>query len=328
MMSESDEEEPMTTTLTVSDQTGALDPATDARAFLAPHVTSYLEELTASTRTRQAYTHALARFLRFVEGKPFAALKRPLIVQYREELLQRMAARSASLYLAVVRNLFTWLEGHTQFPNIAGGVKGVRAPQEHARDTLSQDQGRALLAHLEAHAGSARGKRDLAIVTLLLHTGVRAVEAVRANVKDVSKHEGKDVLYVQGKGHADRDAYVLLLPAVGTAMQSYLAARATLDKVKPDDALFAGHGPRNTEGRLTTFHVERIVKRALRAIGLDSPRMTTHSLRHSAATRALHNGATLESVQAMLRHSNISTTQIYARAVSRLSDPAEGYVRF
>ena len=194
----------MTTTLTVSDQTGALDPATDARAFLAPHVTSYLEELTASTRTRQAYTHALARFLRFVEGKPFAALKRPLIVQYREELLQRLAARSASLYLAVVRNLFTWLEGHTQFPNIAAGVKGARAPQEHARDTLSQDQGRALLAHLEANAGSVRGKRDLAIVTLLLHTGVRAVEAVRANVRDVSKREGKDVLYVQGKGHADR----------------------------------------------------------------------------------------------------------------------------
>jgi len=317
-----------TMTLTVPDQAGAPDLAADARAFLAPQVTRYLDELTASTRTRQAYTHALACFLRFLEGKPFEALKRPLIVAYREELLQRLAARSASLYLAVVRNLFAWLEAQARFPNIAAGVKGARAPQEHARDTLSQDQARSLLAHLEANAGSVRGKRNLALVSLLLHTGVRAVEAVRANVRDVAKHEGQDVLYVQGKGHADRDAYVLLRPAVLTAMQSYLTARAALDKVRPDDALFTGHGPRNTEGRLTTFHVERVVKSALRAIGMDSPRMTTHSLRHSAATQALHNGATLESVQAMLRHANISTTQIYARAVSRLSDPAEGYVKF
>jgi len=300
----------------------------DAREFLNPYVDRYLAELSVSTKTRKVYAHVLARFLRFLSGRPLAELTRALIVAYREQLVQSMAARSVSLYLAPVRSLFTWLEAHTQFPNIAAGVKGVAAPRTHARDTLTVDQGKALLAHLEAQAMTLTGKRNLSLVSLLLHTGLRGIEAVRANVEDRADHEGEAVLYVQGKGRDDRDEFVLLTTAVDTVISSYLTARAQHDQIRPRDPLFVGHGPRNTEERLTTYHLEHLVKAALRAIGLDSPRMTTHSLRHSAATLALHNGASLESVQAMLRHVNIATTQIYARAVSRLSDPAERYVIF
>ena len=80
---------------------------------------------------------------------------------------------------------------------------------------------------------------------------------------------------------------------------------------------------RNRNRRLTTRSVSRIIKEHLREIGLDSPRLTAHSLRHTAITLSLQAGATIQEAQALGRHANINTTLIYAHNIDRIAHAPE-----
>jgi integrase/recombinase XerC len=92
------------------------------------------------------------------------------------------------------------------------------------------------------------------------------------------------------------------------------------------DPLFAGVGNRNAGGRLTTRSISGIEKGALVSAGLNSDRLTAHSLRHTAATLNLLNGGTLEETKQLLRHTNINTTLIYAHALERANNQSEARI--
>ena len=157
----------------------------------------------------------------------------------------------------------------------------------------------------------------------MLHTGVRDVEAMRANKGDLGTSGGHEVLRIRGKGRDEADEFVKISPALDRDIRAYLKMRGSLEASAP---LFASCAPRNRGGRLTTRSISRIVKDALRGIGIDDPRYTAHSLRHSAITFALLAGAELEDAQAMARHADISTTMIYSHHVDRLANAAEDRV--
>ena len=112
-----------------------------------------------------------------------------------------------------------------------------------------------------------------------------------------------------------------MLPlAVEAMIKEYLEARGNVDANAP---LFAGIGNRNKGGRLTTDTISRIVKKAFKANGMNSKRLTAHSLRHSAATAMLLSGMELTQVQQVLRHKNINTTLVYSHHLDRLKNYAE-----
>lgn len=184
------------------------------------------------------------------------------------------------------------------------------------------------------------GKRDYAIMLLMCVGGLRTIEISRANVDDVRTLGDFTVLYVQGKGRKDRTEFVKLPEPVLKAINEYLRERAncveksdgtdrTVDgdrAVKETAPLFASTSNRNRNGRLTTRTISGIAKRAMRQAGFDSPRLSAHSLRHSAVTLSLLAGADLAEVQAFARHSNISTTQIYSHAVDRINSMCENVI--
>ena len=112
-----------------------------------------------------------------------------------------------------------------------------------------------------------------------------------------------------------------MLPAqVENLINQYLQKRGNYS---PSDPLFAGIGNRNINGRLNTISISRIVKTAFKSVGLDSKRLTAHSLRHSAATAMLLNGVDLVKVQQILRHKNVNTTLIYSHHLERLKNHGE-----
>jgi len=117
------------------------------------------------------------------------------------------------------------------------------------------------------------------------------------------------VLFVHGKRCSEKNDFMVLTEALQADINRYLAERKSLS---PTDPLFASTSNRNKGGRLTTRSMSGIVKNALRAIGLDSEHYTAHSLRHTSVTYALMAGASVEETQKMARHSDISTTMIYA----------------
>ena len=143
---------------------------------------------------------------------------------------------------------------------------------------------------------------------------------VRADCGDMIQQFGKTYLLIQGKGHTDKDARVMLPVQVETLIRDYLTACGNVGSSQP---LFGSCAYRNRGSRLSAQAVSKMVKRNLRSIWLDSPRLTAHSLRHTAATMMILSGVDLPKVQQVLRHVNINTTMIYNNAVERSKNQAE-----
>lgn len=142
-------------------------------------------------------------------------------------------------------------------------------------------------------------ERDRCILTLFLNCGVRISELIGLNVTDIRG----DQLRVLGKGNKERVLY--LNDACIDAIQNYLAVR---DKNAIDrNALFLSR--RRT--RISKAAVEKLVKKYLTKAGLDSTQYSPHKLRHTAATLMLQNGVDIRTLQEVLGHDNLNTTQIY-----------------
>ncbi len=286
-------------------------------------VASWEADLDVRPRTKAGYERALRTFERWMDaqGLDLVDATRADLLAYRDHLAANYGASTVAAYLVPVRGLYGWAYGQMGKPSPADGIHGPKAAKIHARDALTKGQAREAVSVAEAKAegGSLAALRDAAILVTLMTCGLRTIEASRACVGDVRNLAGRRVLYVQGKGRDAKDDYVVLPAKAARAIDRYLAARGPL----ADDApLFAGHGNRS-HGHLTTRHISQICKDAMREAGIDSPRITAHSLRHTAVTAALIGGATIQQAQAMARHARIETTLIYAHNLERMEHPAE-----
>ncbi len=180
---------------------------------------------------------------------------------------------------------------------------------------MPQDEVESLLD--SAFGKSARDARDRAILELLYATGIRVGELVRVDLGDfdLGGLQGDGMLRVFGKGKKER--LVPIGSKAITALRAYLGARVTLVPERPGraadrDALFLNaHG-----GRLTDRSVRRILDARLRRAAL-MRRVSPHSLRHSFATHMLNAGADLRSIQELLGHASLSTTQKYTAVTTR-----------
>lgn len=177
---------------------------------------------------------------------------------------------------------------------------------------LHYDEVERLLSEIDL--STETGLRDRAIIELLFSGGLRVSEIVKLN-RDSINLERREFM-VRGKGNKDRPIFIS--EAAANRISDYLAART--DALVP---LFLNNSKNqstpNTSGdyrRLTTRSVERIVQKYAKLAGI-TKHVSPHTLRHSFATDLLMNGADLRSVQAMLGHSDISTTQIY----THVTDP-------
>lgn len=282
----------------------------------------FLEAVDASDKTRGTYEKSLRQWVAFLQGSGETIMNatRRTVLAFKLHLTEGKKASTVNTYLTAVRRLYAWLEAEGAKPNIAASVKGVRQSQSSPKDALTVGQARELLGTQPAQGASLEQLRDYALVNLLARRGLRTIEAVRANIGDVRQVNGEAVLYVQGKGYADKSDFVILNEACLKPLSAYLSARGEKD---PEAPLFAGVGNRNRGGRMTTRTVSRITKAAMVEHGIDAPTLTAHSLRHTAVTLALLAGTPLQEVQAMARHRSINTTMIYAHNLKRMEAGAE-----
>ena len=161
---------------------------------------------------------------------------------------------------------------------------------------LTMEQSAALL---QAVSGPNE-KRDYAILMLFLNCGIRRSELVGLNLTDVYE----DRIRVVGKGNKER--FVYFGSACRKAIDAYLVERQ--EKVLSDNKALFGSRDNN---RISVTAVHRLVKKALMQAGLDSTLFSAHKLRHTAATMMLSGGVDVKTVQEVLGHENLNTTQIY-----------------
>lgn len=185
---------------------------------------------------------------------------------------------------------------------------------------LSAEEVQRLLAAIStAHE---RGLRDYALVMLLYSSGLRVSELAGLNRDHINLKRRE--FMVRGKGQKDRPVFISVEAA--EAVQAYLASRK--DTLPPLFIRYGGHEAVDNSGdfkRLSPRSIQRLVSHYAKLAGI-TKHVSPHTLRHSFATGLLTNGADLRSVQAMLGHSNIATTQIY----THVTDPhlREVYERY
>ncbi len=265
-----------------------------------------------SPRTLEAYGHIGRLYLAFLErhrGEPqsLSGLGAVTAAEVRAHMAERrsgdhpLGARSLSQTLSAIRSFHAFLDRRldTPAPQLAL-VRGPRLKPSLPRP-VTEDQARGLLQEPDADPDAEpwEAARDRAVLTLLYGCGLRISEALSLTRADAPL---PDTLRIVGKGSKTR--IVPVLPAVRQAAEAYLAVQPFV--LAPDDALFRAR----RGGPLSPRHVQATVQRLRGRLGLPE-RTTPHALRHSFATHLLGAGADLRSIQELLGHASLSTTQKY-----------------
>lgn len=279
---------------------------------------AFLNSLDVKPRTVETYRKALNYFFLWLESEGINHPKDTDIKAYKSALTERkMSVSTIASYLTAVRRYFGYLCSKGIYPNIAETIKNPKTSNLHKKDALSVTQAKDVLQTMPRE--TLTQKRDFAIVSLMIHTGLRTIEIERANIEDMRTASGVPVLWVQGKGRDSKDERVKITPSVKQAISEYLEARSAQDgKLIDSDPLFTSVSRRDYGERITTRSVSRICKTSLRAAGLDDPRLTAHSFRHTAVTIPLSHGVPIRDVQQMARHASPITTERYAHDLANL----------
>lgn len=282
-------------------------------------VRSWLAGIRVSAATKETYARAIKPFAGFLEagGIGLEDARRRDVERYVDGLMEDgLEPANAALYLAAVKSLYSFLS-ELGCRNPAAGVRGPKMSRMFKRDSLTRDQVSELLSSMRRETPIQ--KRNFAMVNLMVRTGLRDVEVVRADIRDIRTRMGADVLYVQGKGRPGKDSFVVLTPAAMGPISEYLVTRSC---ARPGDPLFASRRA-DCGGRMSTRTVSRVAKDSMRRVGIDDRWHTAHSLRHTAVTLALLGGAGERDAQMMARHADVSTTMIYAHDIDRIANAAE-----
>jgi integrase/recombinase XerC/integrase/recombinase XerD len=259
--------------------------------------------------SRDLYRRTLKQFFLWAESRGLSldTLTIVELIEYREYLLspeRGLTSLTVGSYITSLKKFYEFLESERRCPNIAKSLQNPKRKQQFRKSPLSVLQATELLDHIKKQA-----LRDYAIINLILRTGLRTIEVIRANVGDiVIKPGGQRVLLIHGKGRDEKDDFVILTEKTYKPISEYLETRGAYSI---SDPLFNSTSNNSKGERLTTRTISHIAKEGLRAIGLDSKNFTAHSLRHTAGTSLLRATGDLEKTRLMLRHSDPKTTLIY-----------------
>ena len=241
------------------------------------------------------------------------------------------AANTIAQYLRIVCQFFRWTAANNLYPDIAANIHAPKLKNDtHRKEALTVKEVQAIETSIteraqereqaaqEAQKDTAgriqrsgeQGKRLYAMYLLSVNAGLRTIEISRANVKDLETKGGQSWLYIWGKGRAEPDQKKPIAPEVAAAIKDYLQSRT--DKPTGTSPLFVATGNRSGGKRIAATTISKMLKQAMKQAGFDSPRITAHSLRHSAAQAALQaSGNNIYTAQKYLRHSSPATTEIY-----------------
>lgn len=233
-------------------------------------------------------------------------------------------------YLRSVKQFFKWTGTAGLYPDIAANVRPPKVAHGiHRRDALTIPEVLTVESSIKENARARietaaqerkdtegrtqrqdeQGARLLAMYELAVTAGLRTIELSRANVKDFEEKNGKYFLWIHGKGHTEPDEKKPLAPEVAEVVKEYLTKRG--GRLAVSSPLFVATGNRHGGRRLTARTIGGLLKAALRASGINSPRITAHSLRHTAGTALFQITGDLYAVQKYMRHRDPATTEIY-----------------
>ena len=307
------------------------DNSTEQRYYISELIVEFTEDLEVSggrsKKTSENYGHYLSRLVEFLGDTTVDEITTEKVRQYRlwlnrykNERDEDLSLTSQSYHLIALRMFLKYLSRRDISSLSSDKIllpKTVR-PQV---TFLHADEIERMLSEIDLE--KEEGLRDRAIIELLFSSGLRVSELVSLNKDQINPTRRE--FTIRGKGSKDRPAFVS--DSAYQRIADYLAARS--DSLAP---LFLSYsknvGTPSTDGnyrRLTARSIQRIINKYTKLAGI-TKHVSPHTMRHSFATDLLMNGADIRSVQAMLGHSDISTTQIYTHVTdAHLKDVHEKF---
>ncbi len=227
------------------------------------------------------------------------------IVEYKRWLQDEgRSVLTVCSYVTVVKLFYRYCEQMGYYHNIGMGVKSSVKHRAHYKEPLSGDEAARLMESVDT--STVIGKRDKLIIALMLTNGLRACEVERIDIRDFDRQDGRTILHIRRKGKVDKHDTVAVPELIAELFEEYTSCR----DFGPDDPLIVSHAHSGGR-RLAKVTISAIVKQRLRAIGIDRPDITTHSLRHTCGSLLVEQGVDVETIRDMLGHSNTKTTRIY-----------------
>jgi site-specific recombinase XerD len=289
--------------------------------YMSELILDYVEHLEVeggrSAKTAENYTLYLERFVEFTNDTTVEKITTEMIRKYRLWLNRyknnnedELATITQSYHLIALRGFLGYLSKR-DIPSLS--PEKIELPKTVRKQVtfLHYDEVERLVEHIDD--SNEAGLRDRALIELLFSSGLRVSELVNLNRDHINTTRRE--FMVRGKGQKDRPVFIS--ESAATHVNNYLDAR--LDNLPP---LFLSYSRNNIASmsgdyrRLTARSIERTVNKYARLAGI-TKHVSPHTMRHSFATDLLMNGADLRSVQVMLGHSNISTTQVYTHVTDQ-----------
>ncbi len=280
--------------------------------YLEPFLEMLVAERGASKNTVEAYARDLNHCAQFVGGQGAPDLAQATTQQLRSYLRALdetgLSARTAARRLSSLRQYFKFLFIESIRRDDPSSTLDSPRQGRSLPKTLSQDDVNALIAGLEKYSGP-QPARLRALIELLYATGMRVSELVGLPLATVVRDP--DILIVRGKGEKER--MIPLTDPARKAVKAYLPKRQALLGQVASPHLFPGG--RGSTAHLTRHRFAQMLKDLARLAKLNPEKISPHVLRHAFASHLLAHGADLRSVQAMLGHADITTTQIYTHVL-------------
>jgi len=270
------------------------------------YLTHLVEEKGYSENTLAAYRNDLSQFKKFLSRhvSDWGEVDRNLIINYILHMKEReYASSTVARKVAAIKSFFHHLVATAVISDDPTATLDSPKVKKRLPHTVSDAEAESLLAE-PTKSSTPKALRDCALLELLYATGMRVTEAVSLDVDDVNLPSA--TVRVR-RGEESGGRVLPLYDRASTALELYLLkGRLPLARDPEEPALFLNHRGQ----RLTRQGLWLIIKAYVDKSGIDSE-VTPHTLRHSFAIRKLREGVSLQEIQKLLGHANISTTQIY-----------------
>lgn len=277
-------------------------------------VDEWIREIDASIETQKDYRRKIELWFRWLaaQGIDPRTPRREHIFQYKTHLQEQGKSKFTYLsYVVVVKLFYRYCSGRNYYDNIGEGINTSIKQRGHFKEALTSTQAYNLMDSINTE--TVVGKRDKLIIALMLTNGLRTCEVHRLNICDFDKDGERTILHIQRKGRVDKSETIAVPDIVEELFEDYISCR----EFDPDEPLIINHLKGRKSARLPKQTISHIVKQRLRAIGINDPKITAHSLRHTCGSLLVEMGLDVEMIKDLLGHSNTATTRIYIEQAQR-----------